>query len=620
MQKLFRELILTATLIAAAITSPASAQEWHTTSALMGESKYGDSFQRYDYVNPEAPKGGTLNSTAFGTFDSFNPFIERGTAPVALAGRLYDTLMQQAIDEPGISHASIADAYKYAGDFSSATYRLDPRAKWHDGRAITVEDVIWSLKVLKENNALYSGYFANVTDAVAVGEREVEFRFNQKGNRELPKIMGDLYVLPKHWWEGADANGKKRNVTLPTLEAPLGSGAYRIKSFKPGTEIVWERVSDYWAAELPVNVGRNNFDLRRDTYFYDDNAMWQAFIKGGTEDINSERSAKDWMTKYDFPALKAGDVLKKEFKASIYNFFQGFVLNTRRPLFADRNVRRALTLAYDFETYNKLLSFGLNKRVNSYFVGGELASSGIPEGKELEILAPYKDQLPAELFTQPFALPVYDQPQDERKHLQEAIKAFGDAGWHIKDGRMVNDKTGDPFVFEILTGNESYQITVNGYISALRKIGVTANLRVVDPTQYQSRVRNFDFDVITSVLNQSDSPGNEQRDFWSTKAADTPGSRNMAGIKNPVVDAVVERVIFATNREDLVAATHALDRILLWNYYNVPQFSRGVIWLAYWNKFGIPDKQPDYTGPDIESWWIDVEKEKALAAKYKGSN
>ncbi|WP_442579962.1 extracellular solute-binding protein [Mesorhizobium sp. ASY16-5R] len=636
---LARKLVPALTAILLAVTA-AQAQEWQTSSSLMGETKYGKDFQRYDYVNPDAPKGGTLNLVASGTFDSFNSYIVRGAPAAGLAqfggGLLYDTLMEQAIDEPSVSHPLIADAYKYPADYSSATYRLDPRAKWHDGQPITVDDVIWSFNVLKANSPMYNRYYENVTEAVALNDREVEFRFDQKGNRELPKIIGDMVVLPKHWWEGTDASGKKRDISQPTLEPPLGSAAYKIDSFKPGSEIIWKRVDDYWAAKLPVKVGRENFDTRKYIYIQDDNAAWQAFTKGGLEDIQAENSSRRWATFYNFPAFKAGDVIKQEFEATSRASMQGFVMNMRRPLFQDRKVREALTYAFDFETMNRTIFFGFNTRVNSYFVGSELASSGLPKGKELEILNQYKDQLPPEVFTTEYRLPVYEQPkaqpndrpqptpasppEPERAHLREVVRLFAEAGWKIQGGKMVNEKTGQPFSFEILGNNDTDGVIANPYINMLKKVGVTATLRIVDPNQYVDRVNNFDFDMLTSVLSQSESPGNEQRDFWSSKAADTPGSRNLSGIKNPVVDALVDKVIFATDREDLVAASNALDRVLLWNFYVVPQYTRPVVWLAYWNKFGIPEKQPTYVGPDIDSWWIDPEKEKALAAKYKGVN
>lgn len=613
-------IVATACGLAGAL-APAAADEWRTTSSLTGESKYGADFRHYDYVNPDAPKGGTYNSTVLGTFDSFNPYIVQGSPAAGFAGfgggLLYDTLMEQATDEGSVSHPLVADAYKYPDDFSSAIYRLDPRAKWHDGQPITVDDVVWSFNALKANSPMYNRYFENVTEAVALSDREVEFRFNQKGNRELPKILGDLPVLPRHWWEGTDAKGKKRDIARPTLEPPLGSAAYRIKSFRPGAEIVWERVPDYWGAKLPVKVGRENFDTRRYVYMLDDNAAWLAFTKGGLQDVKSENSSRRWATAYTFPAVAAGDVVKKEFKTESPEPMQAFVLNQRRPLFQDRLVREALTWPFDFESMNRTLFYGYNTRTSSYFQGTELASSGLPAGKELEILEPYRDKLPPELFTQEFKLPVYDSPQAERRNLKQAVDLFARAGWVIKGGKMVNAKTGEPFRFEILGWNDTDQVIASPYIANLRKIGVDASLRLIDQTQYINRLNNFDFDVTTSLFQQSSSPGNEQRDFWSSKAADTPGSRNMMGIKNPVVDALVDRIIFATDRDDLVAATHALDRVLLWNYYAVPQYYRAVVWLAYWNKFGMPDSQPAYIGADIDSWWIDPEKEKVLAAKYK---
>lgn len=599
------------------------ADEWHTTSSLTGPSKYGENFQRYDYVNPDAPKGGAHDSVVVGTFDSFNPYIVPGSPAAGLAGfgggLLYDTLMDQATDEGSVSHPLVAEAYKYPPDYSSATYRLDRRAKWHDGQPITVDDVVWSFQVLKANAPQYNRYFENVTDAVAISDREVEFHFNQKGNRELPKIIGDLVVLPKHWWEGTDASGKKRDINRPTLEPPLGSAAYKIASFKPGSEIVWQRVADYWGAKLPVKIGRENFETQRFTYILDENAAWQAFTKGGLDDIKAENSSRRWATAYNFPAVNAGDVIKKEFKTTSPEPMQAFMLNQRRALFQDRRVREALTYPYDFETMNRTLFFNSNTRTQSYFQGTELASSGLPQGKELEILEKYRDKLPPELFTQEFKLPVYDSPQAERKYLKQAVDLFAQAGWVIKGGKMMNAKSGAPFKFEILGTSDTDQILSGNYIANLRKIGVDATLRIIDPSQYVNRVNNFDYDVITNVLQQSDSPGNEQRDFWSSKSADSPGSRNYSGIKDPVVDALVDRVIFATDRDDLVAATHALDRVLLWNYYTVPQYYRAVVWLAYWNKFGMPEKQPSYRGADIDSWWIDTAKEKALTAKYRGN-
>ena len=599
-------------------------QEWRTSSSLMGETRYGENFARYDYVNPGAPKGGTLNSIAAGTFDTFNPYIVQGTPAAGFTGfgggLIYDTLMEQSTDEPSVSHPLIADAYKYPDDFSSATYRIDVRAKWHDGKPITVDDVVWSFNVLKANSPLYNRYYADVTEAVAISDREVEFHFDQKGNRELPKIIGDLVVLPKHWWEGTDASGKKRDITKTTLEPPLGSAAYKVARFKAGAEIVWARVDNYWAAKLPVKVGRENFDTRRYTYFQDDNAAWQAFTKGGYEDVRRENRSQRWATGYNFPAFQAGAVKKAEYETTSGEPMQGFILNMRHPQFQDRRVREALTYAFDFESMNRTLFYNSYTRTDSYFEGGDLASSGLPTGKELEILQPYKDKLPPEVFTKEFKLPVYDTPQATRENLRRAFDLLKAAGWVNKDGKLVKADTGEQFRIEFLGDDPTDERISGPLINNLKKLGIDASLRVIDSAQYVNRVRNFDYDVITAVLAQSQSPGNEQRDFWSSKAADTPGSRNAPGIKDPVVDALVDRVIYATSREDLVAATHALDRVLLWNYYVVPQWHLAKAWVAYWDKFGFPEKQPTYIGVDIDSWWIDPTKEAALQAKYKSQN
>jgi microcin C transport system substrate-binding protein len=594
--------------------SAAQADEWRTTSSLISESAETQGFERYAHVNPDAPKGGRFNAIATGTFDSFNPFIVRGTPAAGLTGFggfLWDTLMQQSVADPGTSHALIAEAFKYPDDYSSVTYRIDADARWHDGTPITAEDVIWSFEKLTEVSQLYNRYYANVTEVTALSEREVEFRFDQTGNRELPHIIGDLAVLPKHWWEGKDAHGAARDITRPTLEPPLGSGPYRIESFKPGAEIVWKRVEGYWAAELPVNVGRYNFDRRRYLYFQDDNAEWQAFTKGGLEDLRVENRAQRWATGYNFPAFERGDVIKRTFATTSGEPMQGFVLNTRRPQFQDRRVREALTFAFDFESMNRTLFYGLYSRTTSYFQGGELASGGLPQGLELEILETVRDEVPEEVFTQEFTLPVFDTPQALRQNLRRASQLLAEAGWKVQGGRLVNER-GEQMRIEFL-GRDPTDERVNGpFIDNLRRLGIDATLRIVDVTQYINRVRSFDYDVVTSVLMQSQSPGNEQREFWSSQAADMQGSRNVAGIRDKAVDTLIDRVIFAKNREELVAATHALDRVLLWGFYLVPQWHNPEAWVAYWNKFGIPEHQPSYAGVDLESWWIHEHRESEI--------
>lgn len=612
-------------VIVAGLSVAAGAQEeaerWRTTSSLISEDAETRPFERYDHVNPDAPRGGTLNTAAFGTFDSFNPFIVRGTPAAGLTffgGVLWDTLMQQSLAEAGTSHPLVAEAFTYPDDYSSATYRIDARARWHDGEPITVDDVIWSFETLKRISPQHMRYYANVVSAEAVGEREVKFTFDQTGNRELPHIMGDLPVLPKHWWEGENARGQKRNIENPTLEAPLGGGPYRIDSFDPGARITWRRVEDYWAADLPVNIGRNNFDRLRYTYFQDDNAEFLAFTRGGFEDIRRELSTRRWAVEYNFPAFERGDVIKREFTAGGIQHMQAFAFNMRKPRFQDRRVRQALTLAYNFEEQNRLQFFEMNKRLGSYFENSELASSGLPEGRELEILEAYRDELPPELFTEEFSLPVFDSPRAARDNLREAVRLFDEAGWAIRDGRMVDKETGAQFSIEFLGASPTSEVITGGFIANLRRLGIAASLRIVDTSQYVQRYQAFDFDAVTASFPQSESPGNEQRDYWSSAAADSAGSRNLPGIKDPVVDSIVDRVIFATDREELVAAVRALDRVLLWNYYTVPQYYQPTMRYAYWNKFGIPDEQPDYAGIDTMSWWIVPAQETEIERSFEG--
>ncbi len=596
--------------------------EWRNAASVLGEPKYGEDFKHYDYVNPDAPKGGTLNQTSYGSFDSLNPFVVQGTPAAGLPGTvggglLYDTLLSQSIDQPATNYGLIAEAVAYPDDFSWVKFRLNPAAKWHDGEPITVDDVIWSFDTLKAQTPLYNKYYHDVTKAEKTGEREVTFTFTGGGNRELPSIMGDFPVLPKHWWEGTDPSGKKRDISKPTTEIPLGSSAYKIESVALGKTIVWSRVADYWGKDLPVNVGRNNFDRIRYEYFRDQNAEWEAFKKGGFEDYRSEPSIGKWMRGYDFPAFQKGDVIKAVFPLRSSGRMQGFLMNTRRDKFKDPKVREALNWAYDFESMSKNLFYGQYKRINSYFAGSELASSGLPTGKELEILETVKGKVPEDVFTKEYKLPVYDTPQAQRENLRHALMLLRDAGYEQKDGKLVNVKTGEPFSIEFLADDTNDEKFIGPFMANLRKLGIDAQIRVVDSAQYTARLSDFDFDVTTPnvVLAQSLSPGNEQRDFWGSAAADTPGSRNYMGIKNPAIDTLIDRVIFAKDREELVAATHALDRVLLWNYYAVPQWYDDRIKIAYWNKFGMPAKQPAYVGIDPFSWWIDTAKEQALKAR-----
>ena len=593
--------------------------QWRHASSLIGEPKYPADFKHYDYVNPDAPKGGVLNQVAVGTFDSLNPFVVQGVAAAGLAdfggGMLYDTLMTDALDQGSTQYPLIAEALQYPDDFSWVKFKLNPNARWHDGEPITVEDVIWSFEVLKKQSPLYNKYYGDVEKAEKTGDHEVKFTFSQTGNRELPQIVGQLAILPKHWWEGKDAQGKQRDISRPTLEIPLGSAAYKIKSMVPGRSIVWERVADYWGKDLGVNVGRNNFDEVRYEYYLSEDATWEAFKKGGQYDYRNENRAQRWAEQYNFPAVQRGDVVKESFPFNAVGRMQGYFLNTRRDKFKDPKVRQALTYAFDFESMNRLLFFNQYNRINSYFAGNELQLSGAPTPEEKAILETVKDSLPPEALTEEFKLPVYDTPQATRDNLRKALQLFSEAGWKLQGNKLVN-ASGQQFTIEFLNDGGAFERVHNLYIQNLKKIGIDAQIRTVDAAQYQARVNDFDYDVVSSLTPQTASPGNEQRDMWGSKAADFKGSRNYSGIKNPAIDKLIDRVIYAKDRDELVAASHALDRALLWNYYVIPQWYSDHINVAYWNKFGMPEKQPDYLGIDPFSWWIHPAKE----AKLKNSS
>ncbi|WP_425373519.1 extracellular solute-binding protein [Phyllobacterium leguminum] len=597
-------------------TAQNSEPQWRHASSLVGEPKYPAGFKHYDYVNPNAPKGGTLNQVAVGTFDSLNPYVIQGVAAAGLVnfggGMLYDTLMTDSADQGSVSYGLIAEATQFPQDFSWVKFRLNPAARWHDGKPITPEDVIWSFDTLKNQVPLYNKYYNDVVKAEKTGDREITFTFSQKGNRELPQIMGQLAVLPKHWWEGTDAQGKKRDISRPTLEIPLGSSAYRVEKMVPGRTIVWARVPDYWGNDLPVHVGRNNFDRVQYDYFLDDNASLEAFKKGGLYDFRQEIRMQRWMQEYNFPAVERGDVIKATFPYNAAGRMQAYFLNTRREKFSDRRVREALNWVYDFQSMNRLLFFNKYKRIESYFAGNELIlGGGLPTGKELEILETVRGEVPPEVFTKEFKEPVFDTPQATRENLRHAMKLFGEAGYTLKDG-VLTDKNGKPFTIEFLGNDPADEKIFNPFVDNLRRVGIRATVRLVDAAQFQARVNDFDYDVIWTSIGQSTSPGNEQREMWSSAAADLKGGRNLSGIRNPAIDKLIERVIYAKDRDELVAAVHALDRVLLWNYYVVPHWYDDEINVAYWNKFGMPEKQPEYSGIDPFSWWIDPAKEKAL--------
>jgi microcin C transport system substrate-binding protein len=584
----------------------AQESEWRHGLSLMGSPRYGPDFKHFDYVNPDAPKGGLVRLAAEGSFDSLNFVPIRGTAAAGLT-LIYDTLMAPAYDEISTEYGLIAESVRYPADYSSVTYRLRVDARWHDGKPITVDDVIWSFEMLKKHNPGQAFYYRHVVKAEKSGEHEVTFTFDRPGNRELPQIVGQLNVLPKHWWTGTDADGKPRDIAGGTLEPPLGSGPYRVKSVVPGRTIAYERFADYWGRRLPVNVGKDNFEEIRWEYYRDDTVELEAF-KADQYDFRVETSAKSWATAYDFPAKRDGKVVLETFPERGRGVMQAFIFNLRRDKFTDPRVRLAFIYALDFEEMNKTLFFGQYQRINSYFSGTELASEGLPKGKELELLEGVRGKVPPEVFTTPYAAPKAGDERARRSNLRDAARLLREAGYEVRGGKLVNGKTGEPFKLEFLLSNPAFERVVLFYKPGLERLGIDITVRVVDTSQYVNRVRGRDFDMIVSGWGQSLSPGNEQRDFFGSEAADREGSRNYGGIKNPAVDALIDRVIFAKDREELVAATKALDRVLLWNHYVVPTWTIGYTRTARWDRFGKPDQLPAYSFAFPDIWWYDKKR------------
>ncbi|WP_027172513.1 extracellular solute-binding protein [Methylobacterium sp. 10] len=587
--------------------------QWAHALTLMGEPKYPAGFKQFDYADPKAPKGGLVRLGAQGGFDNFNLVVAglKGDLEGGVA-QIYDTLMTESLDEPFTSYGLLAEGVRIADDLSSVSYRLRENARWHDGKPITPEDVVWSYETLKANSPFYAAYYQTVAKGEVTGPREVTFTFTEKGNRELPQVLGQLRVLPKHWWTAKDAEGRQRDVTQTTLEIPLGSGPYRLAKFEAGRSVTYERVPDYWGADLPVNVGRNNFGTMRNEYFRDATVLIEA-LKGDLFDFRAENVARNWATAYDdFPAVKEGRLIKEEFPDRGNGTMQAFVFNTRKAKFADERVRRAFNLAMNFEEMNRALFFGLYKRIDSYYFGSELASSGLPQGAELAILDGVKDKVPPSVFTTPYTNPVNGTPDAVRANLREAVRLLKEAGYELRDGRMTNVKTGEPLTVEFLEFQSVFERVVLPFSAQLKLIGIQTSLRVIDQAQYQNRLRAFDFDVTTSSWGQSLSPGNEQREYWGSAAADKQGSRNLIGIKDPAIDTLIEAVIFAKDRPGVLAATHALDRVLLSHNYVVPQWASNVSRTLRWNRFGHPATLPLYGSSGFPTtWWYD----EALAAK-----
>jgi microcin C transport system substrate-binding protein len=575
--------------------------------SMYGDLKYPPGFKHFQYVNPEAPKGGDVRMAALGTFDTLNPFTLKGVAAAGL-GETFDTLTVGSADEPFSQYGLVAETIETPADRAWVAFTLRREARFHDGTPMTADDVIWTFETLKTKGApFFRSYYGSVTKVEKLGERKVKFSFAPGDNRELPLIVGQLPVLSKAYWS-------KREFEKTTLEPVLGSGAYKVDSFEAGRSITYRRVKDYWAAKLPMKAGTDNFDLIRYDYYRDTNVAIEAF-KAGQYDLRLENVAKNWATAYTGPAVAAGMIKKEDIKNEIPTGMQGFVFNTRRPVFQDARVRRALAYAFDFEWTNKNLFYGAYTRTKSYFSNSDLASGGLPGPDELAVLEPFRGKIPDEVFTKEYQPPVTDGSGNIREGAREALRLLGEAGWTVKNGKLVNAR-GEPLGFEVLIEEPTWERIVLPFVKNLERLGVSARVRTVDAAQYQKRLDDYDFDVVVAVWRQSLSPGNEQRDFWGSTAANTPGTRNLAGIRDPSVDKLIELLIQAPDRKALIARTRALDRVLLWGCYVIPHFHLQAFRVAYWNRFARPSVAPKYAF-GFDTWWIDPKKDAALQ-RWKG--
>ncbi len=570
--------------------------------AMHGEPKYDENFTHLDYVNPDAPKGGELRLWASDTFDNLNPFILKGLTADGASGYIFDTLMESTGDEPFTVYGLVAQSIETPKDRSWVVFHLRKIARFNDGVPITADDVVWTFNTLVEKgHPFYRFYYTAVEKVEKLDDHTVKFTFGEGDNRELPLIVGQLPVLPKHYWQD-------KKFSRTTLEPPLGSGPYTVKKVDPGRSIVYERVKDYWARDLPVKKGRHNFDRIKVDYYRDSTVALEAF-KAGEYDWRLENTAKLWATGYDFPALNEGRVKKVEIPHMRSTGMQGFAFNIRQPIFSDPRVRRALAYAYNFELANKQLFHGQYTRTASYFSNSRLASTGLPTGAELKVLEPFRGKVPEEVFTTEYLPPAFPEARGRdpfakstRTNLRVAIKLLSEAGWKVnKSGKLVN-KNGERMEFEILLINPAFERIALPFVKNMEKLGIVARVRTVDATQYENRLREFDFDMTVAVFGQSQSPGNEQGDYWGSESAKTPGGKNIIGIADPVIDELVDKVIASADREELETNCRALDRVLLWGHYLIPNWHTRNHRVAYWNKFGRPEVNPPYDLPR-DAWW-----------------
>lgn len=597
-------------LLGALLGGPVLAAAPSEVPTVHGLALYGDpalpaDFRHFPHANPDAPTGGSLVRSAIGSFDSTNPFIVRGTPATGLT-ETYDTLLAQNPDEPFSMYGLLAEGVRLDPQRQWIEFDLHPEARFHDGEPVTAEDVVFSFETLTEQGQpFYGAYYADVTDVKALDETTVHFDLADSESRELPLIIGQLPILPAHFWQD-------REFEATTRDALLGSGPYRIGEVEPGRRIVYERVDDYWGRELPVNRGRHNIDRLVYDYYRDQTVALEAF-KAGNLDLRIETSARNWATAYDFPAREEGFVERLEIPDGQPAGMQAYVMNLRRDKFQDVRVREALNLAFDFEWLNRNLFYGAYERTESYFANSQMAAEGLPSEAELDLLEPHREALSERIFAEP--LPI-DHPEEMRPRLARALELLNEAGYVVRDGVMTHLDSGAPLTVEVLLYDTQFERVVQPLLQNLAKIGIEGNIRIVDVNQYLNRLRGFDFDIIVGSFPQSANPGNEQRDFWTSEYAEVPQSRNLIGLSDPVVDDLVESLIRADSREALDTAARALDRVLRWGFYVIPQWHLGKTRIALWDKFDWQEPFPEYTR-DLAAWWVDPERGADIEARQR---
>lgn len=578
-----------------------SATESHGIS-IFGDLKYPKDFTHFDYVNPNAPKGGTVRMGAIGTFDSVNPFILKGVSAFGSDELIFDTLLEKAADEASAEYGLIAESVILSPNKDAITFTLRQEARWHDGSPITADDVVFSFETLKEKgHPHYASYYHDVASAESLDEHRVKFTFKNNKNRELPLIIGQLPIISKAYFS-------THSFEQTTLNAPLGNGPYQIKKIDQGRQIIYERVKDYWGKNLPVNKGRFNFDTIQVDYYRDSVVAVEAF-KAGEYDFRRENISKVWANSYQGKNFDNGSIIKEELPDGTPTGMQAFVMNTRRTPFDNRQFRKALNYAYNFEWSNEQLFYGAYQRNSSFFGNSDYASSGLPDEDELALLTPFRDSLPKKIFTEAYTPPTSPDIQSYRKNLIRARDILKNAGFFLRDMQLINPENNTPVEIEFLLVSPNFERVVAPFIRDLKKLGITATMRTVDASQYIKRTETFDYDVIVHWFRQSASPGNEQRDYWHSDTADNKGSRNFIGIKNPAVDTMVETLINADSKEDHITAAHALDRILLWNYYVIPQWYSRTHRVVYWDIFGRPQTIPPYSLGFPDMWWYKEKEE-----------